>query len=67
MYKEYRELTRTAAIKACYQDMASRHRARFSSIHIIKIAEVKSSEVRRAYIKQLIVSFQYAFRIYLFL
>lgn len=54
MYKEYRELTRTAAVAACYQDMAARHRARFSSIQIIKVQEVKASDVRRPYIKQLI-------------
>lgn len=34
--------------------MASRHCARFSSIHIIRIEEIKASEVRRAYLKQLI-------------
>ncbi|KAJ3307485.1 60S ribosomal protein L20 [Blyttiomyces sp. JEL0837] len=54
MYKEYRELSRTDAVAACYQDMASRHRARFGSIHIIKVAEVKASEVRRPYITQII-------------
>ncbi|KAJ3087948.1 60S ribosomal protein L20 [Quaeritorhiza haematococci] len=54
MYKEYRELTRTDAVAACYQDMAARHRARFSSIHIIRVAEVKSADVRRPYITQFI-------------
>jgi len=54
MYKEYRELSRTDAVAACYQDMAARHRARFSSIQIIKVAEVKSADVRRPYIKQLL-------------
>lgn len=34
MYKEYRELSRTAAVEALYQDMAARHRARFRSIHV---------------------------------
>lgn len=34
MYKEYRELSRTAAVEAMYQDMAARHRARFASIHV---------------------------------
>jgi large subunit ribosomal protein L18Ae len=33
-------------------DMAARHRARFSSIHIIKVAEVEASNVRRALTKQ---------------
>jgi len=53
MYKEYRDLSRAAAISACYQDMAARHRARFASIHIIKIATlVGKSNVRRAPTKQ---------------
>ena len=34
MYKEFRELSRTAAVKSLYQDMAARHRARFRSIHV---------------------------------
>jgi ribosomal protein L20A (L18A) len=38
--------------------MASRHRARFSSIHIIRVATVKASDVRRPYISQIIVSFK---------
>lgn len=54
MYKEYREMNRADAVQACYQDLASRHRARFSSIHIIRVAELKTSEIRRPYIKQLI-------------
>ena len=36
------------------QDMAARHRARFGSIHIIRIEEVKAADVKRQYIKQLI-------------
>ncbi|KAJ3045746.1 60S ribosomal protein L20 [Rhizophlyctis rosea] len=54
MYKEYRELTRTDAVAAAYQDMAARHRARFSSIQIIKVATVKAADVRRQYIRQLL-------------
>ena len=34
MYKEFRELSRAGAVKALYQDMAARHRARFRSIHV---------------------------------
>ena len=34
MYKEYREMSRTEAVDALYQDMAARHRARFRSIHV---------------------------------
>ncbi|KZV79798.1 ribosomal protein L18ae [Exidia glandulosa HHB12029] len=55
MYKEFRELSRTAAVKALYQDMAARHRARFRSIHILRVVEIeKSEDIRRPYIKQLI-------------
>ncbi|KAI9026878.1 60S ribosomal protein L18ae [Hyaloraphidium curvatum] len=54
MYKEYREMSRADAVSVCYQDMAARHRARFSSIQIIRVAEIKSSEVRRPYIKQVV-------------
>ena len=36
--------------------MASRHRARFSMIHIIKVAEVKAADVRRPYITQILVT-----------
>ena len=52
MYKEYRSTSRTDAIASCYNEMAARHRARFGSIHIIKVAELKTSEVRRPHVKQ---------------
>ncbi|EAS33907.3 60S ribosomal protein L20 [Coccidioides immitis RS] len=55
MYKEFREMSRTDAVESLYQDMAARHRARFSSIHIIKVVEIDNKElVRRPYIKQLL-------------
>jgi len=54
MYKEYRQLCRTDAVTNCYQDMAARHRVRFGSVQIIRVAEVKSADVRRPYVKQLI-------------
>ena len=49
-------MSRADAVASCYQDMAARHRARFSSIHIIRVAEIKASQVRRPYIQQLIDS-----------
>ncbi|KAF9788560.1 ribosomal L18ae/LX protein domain-containing protein [Thelephora terrestris] len=56
MYKEFRELSRADAVKSLYQDMAARHRARFRSIHILRVVEIeKSEDVRRPYIKQLLV------------
>ncbi|ORZ35599.1 ribosomal L18ae/LX protein domain-domain-containing protein [Catenaria anguillulae PL171] len=54
MYKEYRELSRVNAVQACYQDMAARHRARFRSVQIIRVAEVATKDVRRPYIQQIL-------------
>ncbi|OAX40558.1 60S ribosomal protein L18A [Rhizopogon vinicolor AM-OR11-026] len=55
MYKEFRDLTRADAVKSLYQDMAARHRARFRSIHILRVVEIaKADDVRRPYIKQLL-------------
>jgi hypothetical protein len=34
MYKEFRELSRAAAVESLYQDMAARHRARFRSVQV---------------------------------
>jgi len=36
--------------------MSARHRARFSSIQIIRVAEVNADSVRRPYVKQLLDS-----------
>ncbi|KAF2628919.1 hypothetical protein BU25DRAFT_409415 [Macroventuria anomochaeta] len=56
MYKEYREMSRVAAVDALYQDMAARHRSRFRSVQILKVVELeKTDDVRRPYIKQLLV------------
>jgi large subunit ribosomal protein L18Ae len=34
--------------------MAARHRARFRSIHVIKVSEITAEQVRRPYIQQLL-------------
>jgi len=55
MYKEYRELSRTDAVQSLYQDMAARHRARFRSVHILRVVELeKTADIKRPYIKQLV-------------
>ncbi|KIO31910.1 hypothetical protein M407DRAFT_241644 [Tulasnella calospora MUT 4182] len=55
MYREMRELSRAAAIDRLYQEMGSKHRARFRSIQVIRIVEIeKTADVKRAYIKQLL-------------
>ncbi|PLB41859.1 60S ribosomal protein eL20 [Aspergillus candidus] len=55
MYKEFREMSRTDAVEALYQDMAARHRARFGSIAILKVVEIENADsIRRPYLKQLL-------------
>merc|ERR1712078_824680 len=41
MYKEFSACTQNEAVAQMYQEMAGRHRARFSSIHIIKCVEIE--------------------------
>jgi len=40
MYKEVRDTSMCGAVELLYQDMAGRHRARFSTIHIVDVVEV---------------------------
>jgi len=47
MYKEYRALTLTDAVDQMYSEMASRHRARYASIQIIRNAIIPAAELRR--------------------
>lgn len=56
MYKEFRAMSRVEAVQSLYMDMAARHRARFRSIQIIRVAEIETSQIRRPYIQQLIDS-----------
>merc|ERR1719424_1776609 len=51
-YKEYRELSLTAAVAAMYQEMAGRSRAKSVAIQILKTSELKASECKRPSIKQ---------------
>ncbi|OWF55845.1 60S ribosomal protein L18a-like [Mizuhopecten yessoensis] len=52
MYREYRDLTAAGAVTQCYRDMGARHRARSSTIQIIKVQEVEASKTRRSNVKQ---------------
>uniref|UniRef100_A0A8K9Y3H2 Large ribosomal subunit protein eL20 n=1 Tax=Oncorhynchus mykiss TaxID=8022 RepID=A0A8K9Y3H2_ONCMY len=56
MYREYRDLTTSAAVTQCYRDMGARHRARAHSIHIMKVQEIAANKCRRPAIKQFHVS-----------
>jgi len=45
MYKEYRDVSLCGAVEQMYAELAGRHRARFSSIHIVD-ARVLPSGIR---------------------
>jgi large subunit ribosomal protein L18Ae len=47
MYKEYRDVTLTGAVNKMYADLASRHRARRSSIQIIRTQPVAAKDSKR--------------------
>jgi large subunit ribosomal protein L18Ae len=47
MYKEYRDLTLNGAVQKMYADLASRHRARKSSIQILRTAQLENKECKR--------------------
>merc|ERR1712139_665085 len=67
MYKEYTALSQNEAVQSMYQEMAGRHRARFSSIHIIKVQELEASKCIRANIKQFLkanIAFPLPHRVY---
>merc|ERR1712018_630405 len=53
MYREYRDLTVSAAVTQCYRDMGARHRARAHSIQIIRVEPVAAIKTRRAAVKQM--------------
>lgn len=48
MYKEYRDMSMTGAVEQMYMEMSGRHRARWSSIHVLKVQEITDQDdVRR--------------------
>ena len=53
MYREYRDLTVSAAVTNCYRDMGARHRSRAHSIQIIRVEPVAASKTRRALVQQM--------------
>jgi len=56
MYKEYRDTTLTGAVEKMYAELASRHRARKSSIQIVRTAVVKAADCRRPNTQQFLKS-----------
>merc|ERR1711874_824728 len=53
MYREYGDLTVSAAITQCYRDMGARHRARAHAIQIIRCEVVPAGKCRRPLVTQM--------------
>merc|ERR1712008_330493 len=53
MYREYRDLTVSAAVTQCYRDMGARLRARAHAIQIIRVGPVDPIKTRRPLVKQI--------------
>ena len=47
MYREYRHVSINNAVSKMYQDVAARHRSRFSNVQIVRTGQVPSSLVRK--------------------
>ncbi|MTV28963.1 hypothetical protein FTX61_26865, partial [Nitriliruptoraceae bacterium ZYF776] len=52
MYKEYRDLTEEGAVTQLYREMGARHRARATSIQVIKVEVIPDHKCRRPHITQ---------------
>ncbi|KAH7815589.1 putative 60S ribosomal protein L18a-2 [Monocercomonoides exilis] len=51
VYKEYRDVTQCGAVQQMYNEMASRHAAQKTGIHIISVVRLPSKSCRRANVK----------------
>ncbi|VDD74694.1 unnamed protein product [Mesocestoides corti] len=52
MYKEYRDLSEEGAVTQMYREMGARHRARATSIQVIKVEAIPDSKCRRPHVTQ---------------
>ena len=53
MYKEFRDTTLCGAVEQMYADMNGRHRARASTVHIIKTATIPAKDCRRPNVQEM--------------
>ena len=52
MTKEFRDISKAGAVSQAYNDLASRHRARYHNIEILSVKSIGSEHVRRAFVQQ---------------
>lgn len=49
MYREYRDVSVNGAVSKMYQDVAARHRSRFSNVQIVRTATVPTDKMRKSW------------------
>ena len=52
MTKEFRDVSRAGAVSQAYNDLASKHRARYHSIDVLGVKSIDASSCRRAFVAQ---------------
>ena len=52
MSKEYRDVSKAGAVSQAYNDLASRHRARYHNIDIAAVKSIAAKDVKRVAIRQ---------------
>ena len=52
MTKEFRDVSKAGAVSQAYNDLASRHRARYHNIEILAVKSISNENCRRAFVTQ---------------
>ena len=52
MTKEFRDVSRAGAVSQAYNDLASKHRARYQSIDVLGVKSIEGSTCRRPFVAQ---------------
>ena len=52
MTKEFRDVSKSGAVSQAYNDLASKHRARYPNIEVLGVKSIPNHETRRLFIQQ---------------
>ena len=52
MTKEFRDVSKAGAVSQAYNDLASRHRARYPQIEVMGVKSIANHQTRRAFVQQ---------------
>lgn len=52
MTKEFRDVSRSGAVSQAYNDLASKHRARYANIDVLSVKSINGADCRRPFVAQ---------------